>query len=91
MKEWKLSEAKARFSEVVSRVKEEPQVILNRNHKAAVLIDVDAWEDYEAWKRSSGKPGLRDLLDELQQIYREEPAEFVAPPREERPPPDLGE
>ncbi|MFU8848924.1 MAG: hypothetical protein ACNA77_09455 [Opitutales bacterium] len=39
MKDWKVSEAKARLSEVVGRCAEEPQVLCNRKKPVAALID----------------------------------------------------
>lgn len=85
--EWKLAEAKQQFSEVVRRAEEEPQVILNRDRRVAVLVTAAEFEDYLRWKESRRKGSFADAIDELVSICREEEATYEAPPRFDRPNP----
>ena len=68
MNEWKISEAKARLSEVVSHCAEEPQVLYNRKKPVAALIDMEEYEAFLEFKKSKKKKTMRELLDELQVI-----------------------
>ena len=87
MKNWKLSEAKARFSEVVASAKKEPQVITSRRKPVAVLVDFDGFEELQVLKSAAERPSITDLLGELQEIYKDEPEELELPPRIDRPAP----
>lgn len=87
MKEWKISEAKARLSEVVSACVDEPQVLYNRKKPVAALIDMDEYEAFLEYKQSKQKPTMRELLDELREINQTEPEMEALPPRTSRPVP----
>lgn len=90
MREWKISEAKARFSEVVGACEEAPQVLYNRGKPVAALV---AMADYEAllkFKQKIRQPEMTELLDELESINCEE-GDFGEPPlRSNRNTSDLG-
>jgi antitoxin Phd len=59
MKEWKLQDAKARFSECVDKcLSEGPQLITRRGTPTAVLVPVAEWEHLQ----KSRKPTLKELL-----------------------------
>ena len=59
MKQWKLQDAKARFSECVEQcIKEGPQMITRRGTPTAVLVPVSEWEHLQ----KSRKPTLKELL-----------------------------
>jgi prevent-host-death family protein len=83
MKEWKISEAKARLSELVAHCVEEPQVLYNRKRPVAALIDMEEYKEFEAFKRSQGAPTMKALLDELEAINNEE-ADLDPPVRRDR-------
>lgn len=91
MKEWKISEAKARLSEVVSHCVEEPQVLYNRKKPVAALIDMEEYEAFLEYKKSHKKPTMRELLDELHEINQVEPEMDELPPRTSRPVPYFDE
>ena len=91
MKEWKISEAKARLSEVVSSCVEEPQVLYNRKKPVAALIDIAEYEAFLAYKKAQQKPTMAELLAELDEIKKLEPGDFELPPRTSRPIPYLDE
>lgn len=79
MKEWKISEAKARLSEVVSHCVEEPQVLYNRKKPVAALIDMEEYEQFLEYKKLHQKPTMAEMLEELREINKVE-ADFGPPP-----------
>ncbi len=89
MKEWKISEAKARLSEVVSSCAEEPQVLYNRKKPVAALIGMAEYEAFLAYKKAQHKPTMAELLDELREINKVEEDFGELPPRINRPGPDF--
>ncbi|MDP4878668.1 MAG: type II toxin-antitoxin system Phd/YefM family antitoxin, partial [Opitutales bacterium] len=89
MSEWKISEAKARLSEVVSSCVDEPQVLYNRKKAVAALIDMDEYEEFLAYKQAQKKPTMEELLDELREINKVEEDFGELPPRTNRPDPDF--
>lgn len=89
MNEWKISEAKARLSEVVSNCVEEPQVLYNRQKPVAALIDIEEYEAFLAYKQAQQKPTMAEMLDELREINKIEDDFGELPPRVDRPLPDF--
>lgn len=89
MKGWKISEAKARFSEVVGHCVGEPQVLYNRKKPVAALIDMEEYEAFLEYKKAKQKPTMAELLDELQEINQVEPEMDELPPRTDRSIPDF--
>ena len=89
MKDWKISEAKARLSEVVSHCVDEPQVLYNRKKPVAALIDMEEYEQFLEYKKSTKKKTMAELLDELREINKHEPEMDELPPRNDRPMPDF--
>ena len=69
---WKISEAKARFSELVAEGKIEPQVIMNRERPVAVLMEFKAFEELQSLHHERKRPKVGDLLEELREINLEE-------------------
>jgi prevent-host-death family protein len=88
MNKWKISEAKARLSELVAHCVEEPQVLYNRKRPVAALIDMEEYKAFEAFKRSRGTPTMGELLDELEAINHEE-ADLDPPVRRDRTVPSM--
>jgi len=69
MTEWKLHEAKARFSELLeTAIKNGPQLVTRRGHEAAVLVPIEEWRRLQRAARPSLKALLLDpepRLDDL--------------------------
>lgn len=86
MNEWKISEAKARFSEMVSRVGEEPQLILHRNRPVAAVVGLDDLEALRTYRRQSERPSMSALLEAVRGIADE--GDLELPPRRDRAEPD---
>lgn len=88
-KVWKISDAKARLSEVVGACQEEPQLLYNRGKPVAAIIGIDRFEAFERFQKESDRPSMASLLDELESLNSEE-ADFGEPPsRANRPQPQL--
>ena len=75
--EWKLQDAKARFSELVSKaLRGEPQLVTRRGEKAVVVI---AYEDYN--RLQGGSKSLFDIFSTAPKLSAEElPIERDATP-----------
>lgn len=85
---WKVAEAKQKFSEVLRRAAESPQVVQNRSRiVGAVLGERDARMFLDICGRR--KTPLREALKEAQQICEEEQEDFVPSVRADRPNPLL--
>ena len=54
---WTVAEAKAKFSEVLAKASDEPQVITRNGRRTAVVVSVQAWE-----QRSARVGTLADFL-----------------------------
>lgn len=84
MKKWKVSEAKANLSRVLSRCAEGPQVITNRDIPVGIVIHMDLYEELMEARRLKQKPSIAELIDELRSIENDAPGEFTIPKRENR-------
>jgi len=76
MATWKLNQAKQRFSEVVRRAAEEPQLIQNRDRVVAAVIGGEDVELFLEWRTSRRGDTLSAALDELQAICLDESYEL---------------
>ena len=90
MKKWKISEAKAKLSELIELGHKEPQIIMNRDNPVAVLISIEEFNKFEEFQQTSCRPSVGELLTELQEINLEED-DLVTEPREDRPVPNFGD
>jgi hypothetical protein len=80
---WKIGQAKQRFSEVVREAAEEPQRIYRRDRLVAGVIDGETLEEFLDWKRSRDRRSIADAFDELRRERGgEEP--FEPPARRDR-------
>lgn len=87
MSDWKISEAKARFSEMLEHCAAEPQVIFKRKKPVAVVMDVKDHEKLEAEKTGSrNKLTMSELMKMVQESGEED---LKLPPRTDRPMPEF--
>ena len=57
--EWKVQDAKARFSELLNTaLKKGPQIVTRRGVEAAVLVPIEEWNRLQ----KATRPNLKDLL-----------------------------
>jgi prevent-host-death family protein len=85
---WNIAQAKQRFSDVIKKAAEEPQVIFNRDRPVAAVIGVEEFAAFEKWRKIQANPRtLADEFAELRQLMRAEGYEdgFELPPRQDRP------
>lgn len=85
--EWRIGEAKQKFSEVVRAAEDEPQRIYNRERLVAAVVAPNDFEEFLAWREKRRKGSLADSIRELSRISAEEGFTFDLPRREGRPNP----
>jgi antitoxin (DNA-binding transcriptional repressor) of toxin-antitoxin stability system len=85
---WRIAEAKQRFSEVLRRASEEPQLILNRDRLVGAVVGPDDAHALLALRNRSSS-SLADALEEGQRIFREQGYTLDIPARVDRPNPIL--
>jgi prevent-host-death family protein len=83
---WKISEAKARLSELVHACEEEPQVLYNRGKPVAAVIGMERFEAFQRMQAKAEQPSMAALLAELATLNTEEGDFGEAPRRSNRPP-----
>lgn len=69
---WKIGEAKQRFSEVVREAADEPQRIYRRERLVAGVIDAETLEEFLEWKRRRERRTVADAFDDLRRIRGDE-------------------
>jgi prevent-host-death family protein len=84
---WKVAEAKQRFSEVVRAAEEKPQWIYNRDRLVAALVPADDLEQFLAWREQKDRASIADAFSELRRICTEESYELETSERRNRPNP----
>jgi prevent-host-death family protein len=84
---WKIAEAKQRFSEVVRRSVDEPQLIYNRDRLVAVVVPPQSFRGYEEWRQERERRTVADAFAELRALCEEEGYELELPERSDRPNP----
>lgn len=82
---WKIAEAKQKFSELIQSTLKEPQLIYNRDRLVAVVIEAEAYHDFLTWReRQLHTTTMAEALQELQQICAEDDYTFTIPDRQDR-------
>jgi len=82
---WRIAEAKQRFSELINAVTKEPQRIYNRNQLVAVVVEAEMFEEFLAWRKQHEKMSLADAFCELRQLTAKEDYTLEIPSRQDRP------
>ncbi len=81
---WNIAQAKQRFSEIVRRAAEGPQLIYNRKRLVAAVIAAEEYRAFKDWSERAARRTLDEEFAELRQIMQEENYELVLPPRSTR-------
>lgn len=84
MTRWRIAQAKERFSEVLRKAAQEPQLILHRDRPVAVVVDAEQYRDFEAWRQQRRRPSMADAIAELRRICTAERYELEIPARGDR-------
>ena len=87
MRKWKISEAKAKFTDLLTSCKKAPQVICNRENPVGAVIDIALFEELMEVRTENQRPSIAQLLSELETIKEFEPSEIEIPLRKNRPSP----
>ena len=87
--DWKIAEAKQKFSELVKAAEGEPQWIYNRDKLVAAMVPAETLQEFLSWRHQKEARTLGDAFEELRQICAEENYTLEIPPRRERPNPFL--
>jgi prevent-host-death family protein len=83
--QWKVADAKQRFSEVVRLAAKEPQLIYNRGRLVAAVVDADTLQAFASWRQSQRQISLAEAFMELRHLAAEEHYEFEISARRDRP------
>ena len=81
---WKIAEAKQKFSELIHSTAKEPQLIYNRDRLVAVVIEADDYQQFLAWRESQRQTTMAEALQELQKLCEEDSYTLIAPQRQDR-------
>ncbi|RCJ31591.1 prevent-host-death protein [Nostoc minutum NIES-26] len=81
---WRIAQAKQRFSELINAATKEPQRIYNRDRLIAVVVEAEMFEEFLSWRKQRKQLSLADAFGELRQIAVEEDYTFETPSRQDR-------
>ncbi|HKV08020.1 MAG TPA: type II toxin-antitoxin system Phd/YefM family antitoxin [Thermoanaerobaculia bacterium] len=84
---WKIADAKQKFSELVKAAEEEPQWIYNRDKLVAAMVPAETLKEFLDWRQSREERSLAEAFEDLRRICEEENLTLKIPPRQERPNP----
>ncbi|HEX2224603.1 MAG TPA: prevent-host-death protein [Thermoanaerobaculia bacterium] len=84
---WRIAEAKQRFSELVQKAQVEPQWIYNRDKLVAAMVPAETLKEYLSWRQQREERTLGEAFEELRRICEEEDYTLEIPPRQDRPNP----
>ena len=82
---WNIADAKQRFSALVKQAVAEPQLIYNRKHLVAAVIDAEDYQAFKVWSEQRAARSLADEMAELRELMAQEDTELTVPPRTSRP------
>lgn len=85
--DWRIAQAKQRFSEMINAATKEPQMIYNRERLVAAVIEAETFQEFLAWRDLKEKTSLADAFRELHQLMAEEDYTLEVPSRKDRPNP----
>lgn len=81
---WSVAQAKQRLSELLRAANEEPQVILNRGHPVAAVIDSADFEQFRAWQGAHAARSVADVFAEVRALASAESYALEVPERVDR-------
>ncbi|MBA2321445.1 MAG: type II toxin-antitoxin system Phd/YefM family antitoxin [Deltaproteobacteria bacterium] len=81
---WSVATARSHLSKVIAAAGDEAQVIDNRGEAVAVVVSIEAWREFERWRRDHRAPTMSEAIEEIRRICTEEGYELAPTPREAR-------
>ena len=82
--DWKIAEAKQKFSELVKAAENEPQWIYNRDKLVVAMVPAETLKEFLGWRRQREERSLAEAFEELRRICEEEDYTLEIPRRQER-------
>ena len=82
--QWRVAEAKQKFSEVLRATAEEPQLIYNRDRMVAAVVDAEMFQAFQRWRETQNQSTLADAFAELRHLCTEEGYTLDVPLRQDR-------
>lgn len=84
--EWKIAQAKQRFSYLVRSASTEPQLIYNRDHLVAAVVAPEDLRELEEYREQARRrPTLVEVTDPVRRACTEEDYELELTTRSNRP------
>ena len=84
MRKWKISEAKAKFTELLMSCENGPQIICNREKPVSAVMSMKLFKELMELRKVRETPTIAQLLTELESIKKIEPDEIEIPMRQNR-------
>ena len=81
---WSIAEARKRFSELVRKAQDEPQVILRRQQRVAVLVDSATYDELESLRRERAERTIGEAATALREVCAAEAYDLVVSERRDR-------
>lgn len=81
---WRIAQAKQKFSQLISAVRQEPQLIYNRDQLVAAVIEAKMFQQFLAWQQVQQKPSFTQTFAELARLCAEEDYHLEVTPRQNR-------
>lgn len=78
---WKIADAKQKFSELVKAAEDEPQWIYNRDKLVAAMVPAGTLQELLDWRRRGEERSLAEAFEDLRRICEEEDLSLEIPPR----------
>jgi len=81
---WSVAEAKQRLSELLRSAAKEPQTIENRSQPVAVVVALDAFREFAAWRAQRRARSVGEAFAELRSLAAGSGYRLVLPRRRDR-------
>ena len=82
---WKIEQARQKFSELISAAVVEPQLIYNQEQLVAAVVEAETFQEFLAWQQQHRQSSLADAFAQLRQLCAAENYTIEVPPRTDRP------
>ena len=83
-RQWRVAEAKEKFSEMLRRAAEAPQQIFSRDRLVTVVLGSETFERFETWNEQQDRVTLGEAFAGLRALCSEEGYVFEIPRRMDR-------
>jgi|JI8StandDraft_1071087.scaffolds.fasta_scaffold496617_1 prevent-host-death family protein len=81
---WSVAEAKQQLSEVLRRAASRPQTITKHARDIAVVVDVEAFREFQQWKAAGRRKTVAQAFEDLRTLPGKRGAALPAPARRNR-------